>query len=315
MRESAMKKYMITRIIQLISILFGITLLAFLLINTGNTDVVDVMETSRGTAMTEAQKDALREQLGLDEPLPVQYLDWMKGALTGNMGKSMVSGKPVTQIFRQKLPATIELAAISLLLTIVVSIPLGVLAAVKKGSLVDHVICGIGFIGNSMPNFFAGLLLLYFFALKLGWFPVIAGSGNRTGVVLPAATLAIAMVSKYTRQVRAAVLEEWNQDYVTGARARGIGEGRILIFQVLRKAMLTMITLFALSAGSLLGGTAVVETIFQWDGVGKMAVDAITMRDYPVILAYVVWMAVIYVILNLFADLLYALLNPKIRRG
>ena len=310
-----MKKYMITRIIQLIPILFGITILAFLLINTGNTDVVDVMETSRGTAMTEEEKDALREQLGLDEPLPVQYMDWMKGALTGNMGTSMVSGKPVRQIFRQKLPATIELAAISLLLTIVVSIPLGVLAAVKKGSLTDHIICGIGFIGNSMPNFFVGLLLLYFFALKLGWFPVIAGSGNRTGVVLPAVTLAIAMVSKYTRQVRAAVLEEWNQDYVTGARARGVGEGRILIFQVLRKAMLTMITLFALSAGSLLGGTAVVETIFQWDGVGKMAVDAITMRDYPVILAYVVWMAVIYVILNLFADLLYALLNPKIRRG
>ncbi len=309
-----MKKYMITRTLQLIPILFGITILAFLLINTGNTDVVDVMESSRGTAMTEAQKDALREQLGLDEPLPVQYLDWMKGVLTGDMGTSMVSGKPVMQLFSQKLPATIQLAVISMMITIVVSIPLGVLAAVKKGSLTDHVISGIGFIGNSMPNFLVGLLLLYFFALKLGWFPVIAGEGNRNRVVLPAATLAIAMASKYIRQIRAAVLEELDQDYVTGARARGIGEVRILIFQVLRRTMLTMMTLFALSAGSLLGGTAVVETIFQWDGVGKMAVDAITMRDYPVILAYVVWMAVIYVILNLFTDLLYGVLNPKIRR-
>ena len=169
--------------------------------------------------------------------------------------------------------------------------------------------------GNSLPNFFAALLLIYFFSLKLGLFPVMGSSGGWKSIVLPTLTLAIAIASKYTRQVRAAVLEELKKDYVTGARARGVRERKILFGSVLKTSMLTIITLLALSVGSLLGGTAIVESIFMWDGVGKMAVDAIAMRDYPVIQAYVIWMAVIYVVINLATDLIYHYLDPRIRLG
>ena len=166
-----------------------------------------------------------------------------------------------------------------------------------------------------MPNFFAALVLMYFFSIRLGWLPVITSDNVALSLVLPTLTLAISMSAKYMRQVRAAVLEELNKDYVQGARARGIRESVILWKNVIKSAMLTIITLLALSIGSLLGGTAIIESIFMWDGVGKLAVDAITTRDYPVIQAYVVWMALIYVIVNLITDLLYHCLDPRIRLG
>ena len=169
--------------------------------------------------------------------------------------------------------------------------------------------------GNSLPNFFVSLLLIYFFSLKLKLLPVMGNNSGWKSIILPTLTLAIAMSSKYTRQVRATVLEELNKDYVQGARARGIRGNKILIFSVLKASMLTIVTLLALSIGSLLGGTAIVESIFMWDGVGKMAVDAITMRDYPIIQAYVIWMAVIYVVVNLITDLIYHYLDPRIRLG
>ena len=173
----------------------------------------------------------------------------------------------------------------------------------------------VSFIGNSMPNFFAALVLMYFFSIKLGWLPVITTDNIALSLVLPTLTLAIAMASKYTRQVRAAVLEELNKDYVAGARARGVRGSVIVWRNVMKSSMLTIITLLALSIGSLLGGTTIVETIFMWDGVGKMAVDAITMRDYPIVQAYVAWMAIIYVVVNLLTDLSYRFLDPRIRLG
>ena len=166
-----------------------------------------------------------------------------------------------------------------------------------------------------MPNFFAALVLMYFFSIKLGWLPVIATENKLQSLILPTLTLAVAMASKYTRQIRATVLEELNKNYVTGARARGVRGSVIVWKSVMKASMLTVITLIALSIGSLLGGTTIVETIFMWDGVGKMAVDAITMRDYPVVQAYVAWMAVIYVAVNLVADILYHYLDPRVRLG
>lgn len=310
-----MKRYMGRRVLQLLPILLGITLLSFLLVHVGNTDMIDVMESNRGAAMSEEQKEALREQLGLNLPLAEQYLLWLKGVVTGDMGTSYVSGKPVAKTFLSKLPATFELMITALLFTIAISIPLGILAAVHKNRFVDYLIRALGFIGNSMPGFVVALLLLYVFALKLGWFPVMGNGEGAKSVILPALTLTAAMASKYTRQVRATVLEEMNKPYVMGARARGIRERRILYVSILKTAMLTILTLLALSIGSLLGGTAIVETIFMWDGVGKLAVDAVTMRDYPMIQAYVIWMAVIYVGINLVTDLLYHVLDPRIRLG
>ena len=310
-----MKKYIVKRLLQLIPILIGITLLSFILMQASAMDAVDVMEQNTGGAMSEPEKAAAREELGLDKPLPEQYVVWLKGVLTGDMGKSFVSGQPVFTTFVSKLPATIALAVTSLLLTVLISIPCGILSAVKQNRFWDYLIRFLSFIGNSLPNFFVSLLLIYFFSLKLGWFPVMGNARGWKSIILPTFTLALAMAAKYTRQVRATVLEELNKEYVQGARARGVRENRILYFSVLKASMLTIVTLLALSIGSLLGGTAIVESIFMWDGVGKMAVDAITMRDYPVIQAYVIWMAVIYVLVNLVTDIIYCCLDPRIRMG
>lgn len=310
-----MKKYILNRFLQLIPILLGITLLSFLLMNTGTSDTVDVMESNTGGVMSTMEKAQLREKLGLDKPLMEQYVVWLGNILKGNMGESFVSGKPVFTTFLSKLPATIFLTFTSVLLTILLSIPLGILSAVKQNKFWDYLIRFFSFIGNSLPNFFVSLLLIYFFALKFRLLPVMESSNGWKSVILPTLTLALAMASKYTRQVRATVLEELNKDYVQGARARGVRERRILFFSILKVSMQTIVTLLALSIGSLLGGTAIVESIFMWDGVGKMAVDAISMRDYPVIQAYVIWMAIIYVCVNLVTDIIYHYLDPRIRLG
>lgn len=314
-RNDEMKKYVIKRFLQLIPILIGITLLSFILMQSSSMDAVDVMEQNTGGSMSDEEKAAIREELGLDKPIPEQYIVWLGGILSGDMGISYVSGQPVFTTFISKLPATIALAITSVLLTVIISIPLGIISAVKQNRFLDYLIRFLSFIGNSLPNFFVSLLLIYFFSLKLRWFPVMGNAQGWKSIILPTLTLALAMASKYTRQVRATVLEELNKDYVQGARARGIQENKILYFSVLKASMLTIVTLLALSIGSLLGGTAIVESIFMWDGVGKMAVDAITMRDYPVIQAYVIWMAVIYVMVNLVTDIVYCYLDPRIRIG
>ena len=278
-------------------------------------DAVTYMYENAGTAVSQEVIDKTRAEYGLDQPFLVQYGKWFAGMVTGDMGVSYVSKKDVYDTFVEKLPATLLLTVSSVLLTMIISIPLGILSAVKHNRWSDYVIRFVSFIGNSMPNFFAALVLMYFFSIKLGWLPVITTDNIALSLVLPTLTLAIAMASKYTRQVRAAVLEELNKDYVAGARARGVRGSVIVWRNVMKSSMLTIITLLALSIGSLLGGTTIVETIFMWDGVGKMAVDAITMRDYPIVQAYVAWMAIIYVVVNLVTDILYHYMDPRVRLG
>ena len=272
------------------------------------------MENTSGTVSQEMIDNA-RAELGLDKPFVVQYFTWLGNLLRGDMGTSYVSNKPVFSTFVSKLPATLLLTAVSILLTVLISIPLGIWSAVKQNTATDYVIRTASFIGNSLPNFFVSLLLMYFFAIRLGWFPVISGGVSLQSVALPALTLAIAMSAKYLRQVRATVLDELSKDYVLGARARGVKFSTTLIRSVMKASLVTIITLLTLSIGSLLGGTAIVESIFMWDGVGKLAVDAINMRDYPIIQAYVMWMAIIYVVVNLITDLSYHFLDPRIRLG
>ena len=283
-----MKHYVFSRLLQLIPILFVITFLSF--------------------AMT-------RAELGLDKPFLTQYFTWLGKLLQGDMGRSYVSGRPVFETFIAKLPATLLLTGVSVGLTLLVSLPLGVFSAVNQNRWGDWMIRSLSFVGNSIPNFFAALLLLYIFAIQLQWLPVISRQLTVESVILPASTLALAMSAKYIRQVRATVLDELSKDYVLAARARGIPFAATLIFSVLRSSLVTIITLLMLSIGSLLGGTAIVESIFMWDGVGKLAVDAINMRDYPMIQAYVMWMAIIYVCVNLMTDLSYQWLDPRIRLG
>lgn len=309
-----MKKYIIHRFLQLIPVLIGITFLSFAMMRLAGSDAIIELYGDKG-AVAEEIIEAKRAELGLDKPFLTQYLAWVGGMLRGDMGVSYVSGKEVFGTFISKLPATLLLTALSIVMTVVISVPLGVLAAVRHDRFTDYFLRFFSFVGNSMPNFFVALLLMQIFSIKLKWFPVISKGLSVQSAMLPTLTLAIAMSAKYMRQVRATVLEELNKDYVIGAKARGVRNCVVLWKSVLKSSMLTIITLLALSIGNLLGGTAIIESIFMWDGVGKLAVDAITMRDYPMIQAYVVWMAMIYVMVNLTCDLLYHALDPRIRLG
>lgn len=310
-----MKKYILKRLLLLIPILLGITFLSFAMMRIAGSDAVLQKADTSGIALSQEVIDAQRAQLGLDQPFLVQYFRWLGGFLTGNLGVSYVSGKDVFATFVSKLPATLLLTGTSILLTVVISISLGILSAVKQNKWIDYLIRVCSFIGNSLPNFFVALVLMYLLAICVPVFPVISGDLSLRSAALPTLTLAAAMSAKYLRQVRAAVLDELGKDYVTGARARGVRFSVTLWKSVLRSCLVTILTLLALSIGSLLGGTAVVESIFMWDGVGKLAVDAISMRDYPMIQAYVVWMAVIYVMVNLVTDIVYRVLDPRIRLG
>ncbi|MER2142575.1 MAG: ABC transporter permease [Eubacteriales bacterium] len=309
-----MGRYALRRLIQLIPILIGITFLSFAMMRLAGSDAVTEMYANKG-AVSQEVIDLKRAELGLDKPFVTQYFAWLGGMLRGNMGVSYVSGRDVFQTFISKLPATLLLTGMSILLTVLISIPLGVLAAVRHDKITDYVLRFLSFIGNSLPNFFVALLLMQLLAIKLNWLPVISNGTSIRSAIMPTLTLAISMSAKYMRQVRATVLEELNKDYVIGAQARGVRSSVVLWRSVIKSSMLTIVTLLALSIGSLLGGTAIIESIFMWDGVGKLAVDAITMRDYPLIQAYVVWMAVIYVLVNLITDLLYHALDPRIRLG
>ena len=310
-----MKNYAVRRLLQLIPILLAITFLSYGMMRIAGSDVIEQKMENTGGMVSQEIIDAAREELGLDKPFFVQYFSWLGNLLRGDMGISYVSNKPVFSTFVSKLPATLLLTVVSILLTVVISIPLGIWAAVKQNKATDYVIRTASFIGNSLPNFFVSLLLMYLFAIRLGWFPVISKGISLQSVALPAFTLAIAMSAKYLRQVRATVLDELSKDYVLGAKARGVPFSTTMMKSVMRASLVTIITLLTLSIGSLLGGTAIVESIFMWDGVGKMAVDAINMRDYPIIQAYVMWMAIIYVLVNLITDLSYRYLDPRIRLG
>lgn len=310
-----MKKYVLKRLLQLIPILLGITFLSFAMMRVAGSDAVTELYTNRGTEVSQEIIDARRAELGLDKPFLIQYFSWLGGMLTGDMGQSYVSGADVFSTFLSKLPATLLLTGLSIALTVIISIPLGIFSAMKQDRIPDLLLRFCSFIGNALPNFFVAMLFMQLFSIKLKLLPVISGGVNLKSALLPALTLAVSMSAKYMRQVRATVLEEWNKDYVQGAMARGIRKKIILWKNVMKSSMLTIVTLLALSIGSLLGGTAIIESIFMWDGVGKLAVDAITMRDYPFIQAYVVWMAVIYVLVNLITDLMYHQLDPRIRLG
>lgn len=312
-----MIKYIGKRFLQLIPILFGITFITFAMMNTTTVDTVDKLLENTGSVVSQEVEDNMRSELGLDKPFLVQYGDWVLGIFKGDMGNSYVSGKAVFTTIISKLPNTFLLMASSILLTIIIAIPLGIIAAVFQNKFIDYIIRVLSFIGNSLPGFFLALLLILLFSVKLKWLPIIgsAGDTNFKNLIMPTLTLSIAMICKYTRQVRAVVLEELNKDYVIAAYARGIGYKTVLFKSVFRCSVMTIITLLTLSIASLLGGTAIVETIFMWDGVGKLAIDSINMYDYPMIQAYVIWMAFIYVAINLISDIVHHYLDPRIRLG
>lgn len=309
------KKQMLMRVGQIVLVLLGISFITFALVMLAPGDVVRQMIAGNEDIMvSQAEIDALRKELGLDKPFMFQYLDWLGRALQGNLGFSYMVKKPVIEELMHRLPATIYLSVASLLFMMVVSVPAGIYSAVKRGSVFDYIVRGCTFLGVSIPGFWLGLMLLWLMGLKLRLLPIVGGSVSLETLILPAVTLGIAMASKYTRQVRTAVLEELHQDYVVGARARGMSEKHILWKEVLPNAMLPLITLLGLSLGNLLGGAAVIEMVFGWPGLGRLAIEAITYRDFQLVQGVVIWIALMYMIINLVVDISYNYLDPRLRK-
>jgi len=308
-------KRFINRLTQMIITLIGVSFLTFCLTYLSPGDPAAMVLEASDTIVSQEVLEKTREEMGLNDPFLVQYGNWVWGVLHGDMGMSYSGKKPVVDKLMEGFAGTVLLAITTIFLILLISLPLGIFSAVHCNKIPDFVVRVFSFIGVSMPSFWVGLILLYIFGLKLGLFPIATATVTPSGLVLPALTLAIYQSAKYTRQVRTVILDELNQDYVIGARARGLSENMILWKHVLPNAVLPLITLLGMSIGWLLGGVAVIETVFAWPGMGRMAVYAITMRDYPLIEGFVLWIAAMYTIINFLVDLSYTYLDPRLKKG
>ncbi|UNC93005.1 nickel ABC transporter permease [Candidatus Contubernalis alkaliaceticus] len=307
-----MKKYIVKRLLYLFVVMLGVSLLTFSISQLTPGDPAELILRESGVEPTREAIQALREQLGLNEPLPVQYGKWLWAVLQGDLGQSFRTGQPVLEEIAHRFPATIELTLAGLLVMLVVALPVGILSALFKNTFMDHLSRFFALLGASLPSFWLGLLLIYYFAVKLSILPVM-GRGGILHLVLPALTLGLGMSATYARLLRASMLEVLGQDYIHAARARGLKEHTVLVKNALKNALLPVVTAFGMSLGHLLGGTVIVETIFAWPGVGRFVVQAIFNRDYPVIQGYVLFMALIFVLVNLVVDLSYKFIDPRIR--
>lgn len=306
-----MGSFILKRLLQLIPILFGVTFITFALLYLAPGDPAQSKLLGEGNVVTGEALETAREFMGLNDPFIVQYLNWLKGVLRGDLGNSYRDGTEVITKLEHAAIPTLQLTIWSMFITLFISVPLGILTAVKKGGIIDTFIRFLTFIGNSIPNFMISLLLIYFLCLKLGLLPIVT-SKNCKGLIMPVTTLVIMQSSKFISQIRAEVLEQLNMEYVLSARVRGLRETTILYKNVLHNSMITIITMIGLSVGTLLAGTAVIETIFSWPGLGKLAMDAISNRDYPVIQGFVILIATVYVVINLLTDICCRILDPRI---
>lgn len=312
MRSKRMRRSIVRRVLQFIPVLLGITFLAFLLIYLSPSDPVSVRMSAGGISVSPEIMESMRRSMGLDRPLLIQYGDWLWNILHGNMGKSYITDADVLDQILKALPYTLKMAGASLLLTLCISIPVGILTAAMQNSKFDYVVRVMAFVGNALPNFIIALCLMFIFSYRLGWIPVLATT-KPIGLILPALTLALVMSSRYIRQIRAAMLDELGKGYVVGLRSRGLSETTILYKNVLKNIMVTVITLTGISLGSLLGGTVIVETVFTWPGLGSLIMEGVSQRDYPVVQAVIVWMASAFMVVNLLTDISYTVFNPKIK--
>ena len=306
-------KQLASRLLQMLIVLIGISFLTFLLTYLSPGDPVRNMYTSAGIMPTEELIQQTRDEMGFNDPFLMQYSRWITNCLKGDFGKSYSLNKPVVKLLSARLWPTLKLTLMSMVLMLIVAVPLGVLSAVYRNKPIDYIVRAITFFGVSIPNFWVGLLLILYFCVRLRLLPVVSSGGTFKDLLLPAVTLAIAMSAKYTRQVRTAVLEELSSDYVVGARARGVKDSKILWGNVVPNSLLPLITMLGLSIGSLLGGTSVVEVIFSYPGLGNLAVNAITSADYFLVQGYVLWVSVIYMVINLLVDLSYNYVDPRMR--
>lgn len=310
--KNNLRKYIIHRLMHLIPVLVGITFLTFALTYLSPGDPAELLLSATGITPSQELIQQVRVELGLNKPFFVQYWNWLINVLGGDFGTSYKYSKPVLDLILIALPATFKLAGITLLMTLIIAVPIGILSAVYRNKLVDNIIRGISFLGISLPAPWIAVILMYIFALKLKLLPVM-GNANWTSIILPSVSMTILLASRYIRQVRVYILEEISQEYVIGAKARGVNDTTVLLKHVLRSTLVPIITQLGLSFGILLGGAVIIETIFSWPGVGKLAIEAIFTRDYPLIQGYVVWMTIIYMLINMLVDISYYFLDPRMR--
>jgi peptide/nickel transport system permease protein len=304
-----MLRYLVRRLLLTVPVLLGVATLVFALIHLVPGDPAQAM-LGEGATVEEVQR--LRGQLGLDEPLLVQYRSFLGGILRGDLGTSFRYGTPVTGEISARLPNTALLAVAAMLAAIVLAIPLGILAAVFRGTAIDHAAMTFALVGISMPNFWLGPLLAILFAVQLGWLPV-SGTGTPAHLVLPAITLGAALAAILARMTRASVLEELRELYVLAARARGLSGRRAVLRHAFRNSLIPIVTIIGLQFGAVLTGTIITETIFAWPGIGRLLIQAINFRDYPLIQGCILFISVTYVAMNLLTDLTYGYLDPRIR--
>ena len=306
-----MGKYIGKRLIQLAIILLAISFITFLLLYIAPGDPAEKKITAQGLAVTPELLEATSEKMGLDQPFIVQYFSWLGGVLHGDLGTSYKDNLAVSYKISEGLKYTVRLAITSLLIALAISVPLGILTAVHKNTVFDGIIQVLSFLGNSLPNFLISVLLIYFLCVKYKMFPVIANSSFQ-GLFLPSLSLAIPMIGTFIRQFRAQILEQLNKPYIKGFEIRGVKRKFVLIKNVLYNSISPIATLVGMYIGGLMGGSVIIETIFRWPGIGKLVMDSITARDYPVIQGFVLIMATIYVLINLGTDILYKAIDPRI---
>ncbi len=306
-----MLHFILTRLASAVFVIIGVSILVFLLIHLVPGDPVEVM---LGESAQPADREALRHALGLDLPIHQQLFNYFGNLLQFDLGTSLHSKRPITELLAERLPATIQLAVAGLLVAVTIAFPLGVIAAIRRNTWWDHGAMGIALIGVSMPNFWLGPLLILIFSLWLGWLPV-SGHEGWAALILPAITLGTAMAAILSRMIRASLLEVMDEDFIRTARAKGLKESRVVLKHGLSNALLPVITILGLQLGVLLGGAVITEIVFSWPGIGQLTIDSINRRDYPVVQACILIIALTYVVVNTLTDVVYALIDPRIRLG
>ena len=304
-----MWKFIAKRLVSMIPVLLGVTLIIYLIMSMAPGDPAKVI---LGEQATPEQIAELREEMGLNDPVLVQYGRYISGLVRGDMGESYNSGLPCQVEIFARFPNTLRLAAVAVTISVILALPLGVLAAVKQNTLFDGISMVIALIGISMPVFWLGLLLIMFFALRLGWFPT-GGNDQWNSIVLPAVTVGVGLAALMTRTTRSSMLDVLRQDYLRTARAKGVTERKVLRKHALRNALIPIITIFGVQFSNVLGGSVLAETVFAWPGVGRLVVDAIDQRDIPTVTGALVMTTMLVTVVNLLVDIVYAYVDPRIK--
>lgn len=306
-----MKRYLFRRLLSFLPTLVGAVTLVFFLIHLIPGDPIEVM---LGETANDADKETLRRELGLDQPLWVQYVRFLKGLVGGDLGRSLYEQGRVIELIVTRFPATLELTLAAMGIALLLAFPLGILAAAKSHSWIDRLSLVFSLLGLAMPNFWLGPLLMILFSIELGWLPV-SGRGGLSHLILPSFTLGTAMAAILIRMIRSSLLEVIHEDYIQTARAKGLSEWRVWLIHALRNSLLSVITIVGLQFGALLAGSIITETIFTWPGIGRLTIQAIQTRDYPLVQGCILVIATAYLVVNLLTDILYSLVDPRISYG